>query len=543
MVMLWQAAQNANEEGLGAPYSDQVDILTGAVAVHHIFSLSLFSRLWSNFDINSQMTSPPEAQAFFLNNEPPLDVHVPKIQDFLLTARARLVLLKNEVDALEESIRTHSAVVSSIRRLPSEILCNIFAWTLPHECTRDGGESTFTIGPWRLALVCKRWRECALGYGRLWSSIDINDTDSDDMTADRYPLPALETQLARSRDVPLKVAFYGGFFGSCPHLLSLLKTLVLRWESFTVYLNWIDAVPEMLRTISRIKGQLPLLRRLEMCSLLTTLPTSMLDIFSTAPQLREVFLTSDAYEYDSHVISAPWAQITRFRARFPPKFLLEILQAMPNLVECGLVMLDDKDTVPATTKVIVLPRLRRLYVEDDSFLRFLAAPNLEYLFVHGGTDEIIPFLRRSSCLLKGVGVFYCISPALFPLLHAIPTLLHFHVTFGYTEVPTGRTEEFFAAMGVSGAPSDPWPNLKSLRIDFVTRGWDYGGLYDMVESRWNAGDARCLNSVRLSDPNYSVPLSTRAKFAAWRNAGLDVLADHTDDRNLMEEIHADMIRP
>ncbi|KAJ7479495.1 hypothetical protein FB451DRAFT_1395082 [Mycena latifolia] len=120
------------------------------------------------------------------------------------------------------------------------------------------------------------------------------------------------------------------------------------------------------------------------------------------PNLREVFLTDTSYAYNSHPIAAPWAQITRFCARLGAAHHLDILRAAPNLLECGLVVLDS-DAEPAPG-IAVLPRLRRLYVDDGRLLPSLSAPKLGYLFLHGDAAPALSFLQRSRAPLRGLVV-------------------------------------------------------------------------------------------------------------------------------------------
>ena len=73
-------------------------------------------------------------------------------------------------DQILASMRVHQGLVSCIRRLPPEILSEIFVMCLPPEtyiAPKTG------VAPLLLAGVCRRWRKVALGTPRLWCSLSV----------------------------------------------------------------------------------------------------------------------------------------------------------------------------------------------------------------------------------------------------------------------------------------------------------------------------------------------------------------------------------
>ncbi|KAJ6569046.1 hypothetical protein B0H19DRAFT_1256726 [Mycena capillaripes] len=131
-----------------------------------------------------------------------------------------------------------SQSLSPIQRVPAEVLCDILHFTLPHK--RRVGAKNIPIAPWRLALVCQHWRQCALAYAALWSFINIDGTAVDaqsssyaTLISEYYPLAALETQIARSGDVALKVSLHWPVYtADASHLDTLLELVVSesdRW--------------------------------------------------------------------------------------------------------------------------------------------------------------------------------------------------------------------------------------------------------------------------------------------------------------------------
>jgi hypothetical protein len=162
----------------------------------------------------------------------------------------------------------------------------------------DKGSVTMVTPPWRLALVCRRWRYCALGDGRLWSSIHVDATIPQgpaDVTR-YYPLPALETQLQRSANFPLDVLFEWRGSVSGPHLLALLEALVHHcnhWERLTLNKTMSDlSAPEIVPVLSGIRGHLCRLRCLEI-SCLGLDSSGIGDIFAVTPRLQFSTETND----------------------------------------------------------------------------------------------------------------------------------------------------------------------------------------------------------------------------------------------------------
>ncbi|KAF7314600.1 F-box domain-containing protein [Mycena kentingensis (nom. inval.)] len=92
-----------------------------------------------------------------------LDAEITRLQVLLDDARSKR-------DELRETIQAHEALVSSLRRLPDDVLREIFIETLPG--TRN---ATFSAdeGPLLLSAVCQHWRAVAFSTPRLWCSMHI----------------------------------------------------------------------------------------------------------------------------------------------------------------------------------------------------------------------------------------------------------------------------------------------------------------------------------------------------------------------------------
>ncbi|KAJ7483454.1 hypothetical protein FB451DRAFT_1129354 [Mycena latifolia] len=121
--------------------------------------------------------------------------------DEIARLRNQLKELEEERAVLSSYHAQNNAILSPLRRMPPEVVGEIFSWTLPS--ASDALRDRFDIrrSPWVLTHISSCWRAVALSTPSLWSLIVISYSCS------TYPLRMLETQLARARS--LKIHLYG----------------------------------------------------------------------------------------------------------------------------------------------------------------------------------------------------------------------------------------------------------------------------------------------------------------------------------------------
>ncbi|KAJ7101282.1 hypothetical protein B0H15DRAFT_815545 [Mycena belliarum] len=507
-------------------------------------------------DLN-ELLSPEEAQAFLYNNDPPPEEDLPKIRAFIAKAQdglealnAILLPMLMQRAMFEEILRKHTPLVLPIRRVPPEVWAEIFRWNLVDnqpitECDPPSPP------PWLPAQVCRSWRAAALAESTLWSCVYIHYL--------LIPEPLeLEEQLRRSRNASLDVFFYWKE-DYAEYLLELLDLLVAqssRWERATIY--WAETNPGMVHSMSRIAGQLPRLKHL---TSIANKPRAIpRDLFADASSLREVLLTETEEPFGRHVpdsplLSAPWAQITRFRVRLGPEPVLEILRAMHQLRECGIYKRSGDaahDFFATTSTMVLLPHLRRLCVWDARFLRVLEAPRLQYLMLDatGGQDAASSFIRRSGCQVLGLKIFDWGPDAVINLLGNIPGLkyleLGINIRPGYNREDSDENlRTMFAALGSASSPS-LCPDLTSFIIERPSAifGRDiYQRFFEMIVSRWHPGTPQGLKSVVFLDQAhqyYRGVQSLEESHQQWiqelRADGLDIRFDPYEDKLLNSDM-------
>ncbi|KAJ7163182.1 hypothetical protein C8R46DRAFT_1221968 [Mycena filopes] len=126
-----------------------------------------------------------------------------------LTA-TRLTII-NEEHALRAEIRMCRTVISPIRRLPPEIIQEIFLFftpsldlsTSPHD--REWSPFPKVQIPWYLGHICRSWREIALSLGVLWSVFDATSIIHPHKLCPSSHIPSAALCLQRSGPAPISI--------------------------------------------------------------------------------------------------------------------------------------------------------------------------------------------------------------------------------------------------------------------------------------------------------------------------------------------------
>ncbi|KAF5313339.1 hypothetical protein D9611_008666 [Ephemerocybe angulata] len=100
------------------------------------------------------------------SNNSPNSAQVASVQQAIDGLSKRIVKLQGQLKALEGQRRQHQAILSPIRRIPLEILGEIFALVLP-DVLYDAARQMLM----HLNLVCKSWRNACLLAHQLWTGL------------------------------------------------------------------------------------------------------------------------------------------------------------------------------------------------------------------------------------------------------------------------------------------------------------------------------------------------------------------------------------
>ncbi|KAJ7309132.1 hypothetical protein DFH08DRAFT_486808 [Mycena albidolilacea] len=366
--------------------------------------------------------SRPSFHNLFTSNDVPLESETSYIRDIVSDGQDQIDALNVQIakmeaaitrltqrrDAIGEHVSQHRVILSPVRRVPPELICEILALSVSgddDEVSMDKPQlhirqiCGLNKPPWHLGLICRSWRRTVLGYPTLWCSIIL--PSSSPFPSDHHSLLLMiETQLVRSAEAPLRVCWASNQHEDSPDLdaVTLLLAHSSRWRVLGVFcrgvkLDWLNAA----------RGSLPALETLAVIGGEAEIP----DIFLTAPSLRRVFLTDWHHQPSWSVPKIPWAQITYYAESFTADSQVErlhSLQTAPNLVSCAISLSYWTDSYQPGV-LTVLPRLQRLRVVEAEFLQHLKAPLLQELFFWNNTgqdgwSEIVPFVERSACSLQ-----------------------------------------------------------------------------------------------------------------------------------------------
>ena len=376
------------------------------------------------------------------SNYIPLDEEVIQINDFLAQPRKQLKEMKAEMDRLQaeldsvkskyynlyHQISSCASLVTLPRRIPDDVLQEIFYQTLP---TDRNAFLDKNAAPLIFTRICRQWRQVAFATPRLWSTIHIhvevkpeledpwNDSGPGvDVLSNKPPrhnqdelraTAALEW-LKRSGDLPLRVSFVAneGLNINAPAVdpyLDLLVPFSSRWKSlvfegdspsfsriFTFEAASLRSLESLILDFTRMgpDGNLEagpqLLSSLSNCGLLTT------------PSLRKLSIRGVVMGHTTVTsFNVDWTQLTHLELcapsgswghdiTMPMSTASEILQVSTRLVYCRIGISGWAPSSPSDIYSMQLPLLRHLSMGIKAhifpFMEKLEAPRLQEIDLH-----------------------------------------------------------------------------------------------------------------------------------------------------------------
>lgn len=436
--------------------------------------------------------------------------------------------LEKEENGIQASLDTQRDALSPIRRLPVELLSEIFKLCLPGSYIVPKLKSA----PLLLVQVCSSWRRLALSIPQLWSSIAVEVT----VQRCRPPVPLIELWLQRSVNQPLSFSITELEQEDAREIpdpvtaASVLKSFVPahhRWTSVKLeYHDW--------RWPSGLE-QLP--------------PDALLDSLETLDLQREYWFKDDTPDL-KRVLQAPHLHDLTWHSRSPPSdylqtvntlqlthldlvrpvskdVFLDVLSGCRAIQSCTFFVQlvgrapDDSDDPAVDTSLILLPHLHTFELTVDmaltTLLSRLVFPSLttlqinrldEFFLINPANaphfwdqEEVNAFLVRSQCSLRTLDVRDVeISSAelLDVLKFTSPTLQQLNITNERAK-DNCITDDVVRALTASSSPSNPTflcPQLDYLKLWRCVSSTD-GLLADMVQSRWLPQEEDTAKRMRL----------------------------------------------
>ncbi|KAF7345530.1 F-box domain-containing protein [Mycena venus] len=498
------------------------------------------------------LNPPPGTRHYALlnSNDVPLEsdsvfvkVAISKIDAPLASLDGEIARLRAQLQQLEEeraSLSCHRdrncAILSPLRRMPPEVLGQIFSWTLPLlRVTREKGVH-ITDSPWVLTHVSRRWRAIAFSIPSLWTFFAIRFRPHMNPSL-AYPLPMVETQIARAQAQKLKIHFYGcETSNSTPQkqIFQCLTKHVSRWEELSFGLT-----SALFPLLKNLQGRFLSLLRLgiQWDSPKSQLGVESIDIFEMAPALVNVGVRS---EHRSIPIRLPVQQLTRYSLDAPWETHRGILKLASNLVEARIFIDFDLQAWPDHGEIIQLPRLERLFVSHPETLAYLAFPALVALAIHTdasgeGLEHLEASLTRSSCPLRSLYFNGCPdSRTTFQILHKYPLIVDLGFIINDSD-QSGAFKTLMTDLIVCGSEVAA-PRLSSLFLGCfgINSYVDYEGYLEMVKSRWNSERCALKKAALLSESGPGPEGVTLSGLKRLREEGLELfLLDGPDAVEIM----------
>ncbi|KAJ7483493.1 hypothetical protein FB451DRAFT_1393596 [Mycena latifolia] len=343
--------------------------------------------------------APPEAAelAYIQAVVSKTDAELAHVEKEITRLQARLQQLRDEHGLLSRYRAQNTPILSPPRRMPPEVLAEIFSWTLPSidDASRRFRESR---SPWVLTHVSSCWRAVALSTPSLWSWIGI-DFGEDQLNR----LSMVKTQIERAHR--LRIHFYGNEKKPSQPQIEMFRLLTehsAQWEELFIELT-ADIVP----LLANLRHRVPSLRKLRMQWDVSESQEGVesIDCFQTAPSLFDVAIFNK-YHYVSTLL--PAQQLTHYALDAPWNVHAVVLKVACSLIEARIDISFDDDPWPVSDEPIDLSLLRRLYVSHADVLRYLKVPLVQDLAYALDGDEgpddlprhLEPFVVRSGCTLR-----------------------------------------------------------------------------------------------------------------------------------------------
>ncbi|KAJ7879017.1 hypothetical protein B0H14DRAFT_2710213 [Mycena olivaceomarginata] len=376
-------------------------------------------------------TSPPLAH-LLETNAPLTSMEIHLATSYIDELESQIALLDESIKSLQlrradllKSMETPKAILAPVRRLPSEILGEIFSLMVRPMFLPAKTENA----PWLFTRVCRRWSAVALATPALWSRVTL-ELDPD-VTEGSLSLTNLCFQRSEQED---------GVCNSHP-LLDVVLSSSERWRTAVLYINF-----PLIQQITSIHGNLSSLTTLLISFQLRTdqgFDEEFMNVFSIAPRLRslQAILWKDVGHFLRAPFSLPWHQLTRLSTTFASNIeALAAFRKLSDIVECTFAF-SKTEILPADCSTIRLPHLRSLALQIDletegsvemnpnhtSLLDFLYTPSLRTLTTHDTADEqaILGLITRSDCAASLTSLrFYSIPINESMALHLLKKMPH-----------------------------------------------------------------------------------------------------------------------
>ncbi|KAH7924998.1 hypothetical protein BV22DRAFT_466122 [Leucogyrophana mollusca] len=330
--------------------------------------------------------------------------------------RAELARLEDKKAGVRGVVQELEALMSPVRRMPTDIIAHIF-----EQCLRDEGLPTANPrkAPLLLGQVCKAWRELTFSLPCLWTTLrmEFPPTSSDWDTAMQSIIMTMHLWISRSKGLPISLFLDHPKGSPIPWsalvpLDQQILTLGTRFKELTLHFS-----PQALSSLLTFtQSSIPSLERLELESS-NSLPSRENPpavVLHSAPSLRSLSVSWGCL--DLRDFQVPWSQLTELSLQYEASSFwnpahsnyLTILAQCTNLKSCYLGlgalldnMLFDLDLIEPVTLPCVETLKIRIYAQTPYLERFFDAldlPQLRSFEIQNASLALGSFTGQTECL-------------------------------------------------------------------------------------------------------------------------------------------------
>ncbi|KAF9238467.1 hypothetical protein BU15DRAFT_75167 [Melanogaster broomeanus] len=321
-------------------------------------------------------------------------------------ARAEVQRLENKREKVREIAQELEALISPVRRMPTDIMAKVF-----EHCVRDEGmrKADPQLTPLLLGQVCRSWRSLLFSLPCLWTTLQLDfpagAKDWDALMQSK--IMSMHVWFSRSKAVPISL-FLGQSKGSLipwPTLMHLDKEILAlncRLKDLTLHFS-----PRSLSSLLTFaQSPLPYLQHLELQNS-NSLPSNENPpaiVLHSAPSLRSFSISWCSL--DLRDFQVPWSQLQQLNLQYDASpywnpvhsDFLQVLSQCHNLTSLFLGIgapIDDVDpeTIePVTLRNVHTFKLRSFEINNVSLS----------LSTFTGHTESLSFLARCADTLESV---------------------------------------------------------------------------------------------------------------------------------------------
>ncbi|KAJ8695909.1 hypothetical protein PTI98_005820 [Pleurotus ostreatus] len=292
----------------------------------------------------------------------------------LQAAESYIVHVREARRKVQEHLSQHKTILAPIRRIPSEILAEIFVATIDDTTLCDPLD--YDEMPWLLGRVCHSWRMVTESTPKLWSRIRVELKFVSPLATRSRRL--IDTFIQRAAQHPLKLEIDFSYHDTHP-IINLLTACSPQWEDVSMTLMNVSTWT----ALSPIRDRIPMLRRLSLkLGYIWCLPSSPSlspspDHFSVAPNLR--YLDIDPF----FPLRIPWNQLARLITHSPyPCNTWCIFALAGNVVEGDIsISMNQQHLLPPAVEAR-LPFMRTLTLRTScDVIQYLTMPLIREIWL------------------------------------------------------------------------------------------------------------------------------------------------------------------